>query len=124
MKNVVIQMIGWVNVLSRLKNRGIRIDPPVMNVVFARGRRYVPLTSLLSPCGDPLEEVEWQDNLSPQRCYSDGFIARFRLLVKFEQFAEFSGARCDGCYKQRDLRSNWTVLWGKPGRQCESRLLN
>jgi hypothetical protein len=59
MKKVVNQMMGCLNVLSRLKNPGIRIIPPVIHESFV-GNSALLTTHIFSRhfFGSPLRQVE------------------------------------------------------------------
>jgi len=93
MKKVVTQMIGCLNVLSRLKKPGIRIMPPMMNELFVRSSAllatYVDVAIFFS--GQP-HLKRWKcPNRQCRTCYSHNSTVSFSILVNFEHFGWFLG---------------------------------
>ena len=86
-------MIGCVNVLSRLKNPGIRINPPVIDRFFVRNSAVLPPHVATASDREPKENIGTAEPGSGTLHYFDDFTAPLPLLVNFEQFEEFPGKK-------------------------------
>ena len=83
MKKVVTQMIGCLNVLSRLKNPGIRINSAGFDESIAGSSAPGPLYA--EPRAAATSESPRKGEVPALRYYDD-FTASFSMLVNFEQF--------------------------------------
>lgn len=97
-------MIGCLNVLSRLKNPGIRIILPVMDESF--GRNSAMLLSHVSTAfnREPEENIGTAERGSDALRYYHDFTARLPTLINIEQFEGFPGRRVT--FIDRDIHPN------------------
>ena len=90
MKQVVTQITGCLNVLSRLKNSGMRIiQPMVAESLCPKFSALCQFTLRVPfPSGAPEERCRTEQGSTTFR-YCDDFTAQFSELVNFEQFGRF-----------------------------------